>query len=189
MGATAPEQWVRRYTKGIKTKAPKKKAAAAPAKAKPKASTPNSSSSSSSSSKPKKEGLEGTKTASDYYFFKSTSQEEAKKYQPKKLDQVARPVEQPKLAVGQSAWNKAGTWEEQNHSKWARGRVQELLDSITLPEGTGATLESWTVKGDATVTFSRGKRRAGFDLHVSTKWKVSQRFSAQNILLNIEFVS
>eukprot|EP00960_Hanusia_phi_P004378 127937-Hanusia_phi.AAC.4 len=39
------------------------------------------------------------------------------------------------LREGHSSWNKGGTWEEKDYTKWAEQRLKELLPKINSPKG------------------------------------------------------
>eukprot|EP00472_Partenskyella_glossopodia_P003623 CAMPEP_0197516456 /NCGR_PEP_ID=MMETSP1318-20131121/1336_1 /TAXON_ID=552666 /ORGANISM="Partenskyella glossopodia, Strain RCC365" /LENGTH=193 /DNA_ID=CAMNT_0043065211 /DNA_START=25 /DNA_END=606 /DNA_ORIENTATION=- len=119
-----------------------------------------------------------TKADSTYYFFKSTPAEIAKQYQPQRIDpDAAPPTQTARVAVNNSTgstWNKMGTWEEKDYSKWACSRLKELLVDTECPAfSTGDLKISEVVKaeGMATILFLRGKRRVGFELNLKAKWK------------------
>ena len=120
-----------------------------------------------------KDGSAKTKTEeSSYYFFKSTDPEQAKKYAPKKLD---GPIEEKAIAPkkGLSKWNAGATWEEKDRSKWAKEHLTHLLSSISLPplpEGE-VVFKAWTVTADASIVFTRGKARAGYEISGKTDFE------------------
>mmetsp|Transcript_20140 Transcript_20140/g.29539 ORF Transcript_20140/g.29539 Transcript_20140/m.29539 type:complete len:204 (+) Transcript_20140:29-640(+) len=61
---------------------------------------------------------------------------------------------------GASAWNKGGTWEEKDFSKWAEGRIKELLPAIETPgKLIGFSEPSSIDECHATVVISRGKKK------------------------------
>lgn len=126
---------------------------------------------------------------SSYYFFKSTPAHEAQKYMPTLLTPAGTgvaasspsPVQSPSPSpsqspepaasvssvAGGSRWNAAGTWEERDMSSWAHSRLTALLAF-----NSGALAVSCTkVTGDATLVFTRGKKRVGFDLAVQCEWR------------------
>lgn len=72
-----------------------------------------------------------------------------------------------------SAWNQAGTWEEKDFSKWAEGRLKELLPAIETGKGLVKFTEVSKVDDcHATVVLSRGKRKAMVEVEsVTIKWK------------------
>jgi hypothetical protein len=82
--------------------------------------------------------MEGSESSSSYYFFKSTPAEEAKKYAPMKVDGVVSDSVDTKS--GASVWNSAGTWEERDHSEWAKNRIKELFKNQTIPAGESRSL-------------------------------------------------
>lgn len=184
-GELAPEKWaadevpevqVERVSSSSSSSSeakPKPAAAPAPAPA-PKKKEPSSSSSSASSSS---SGAAGSAAdASAYYHFKSTPAEEAKKYAPKKVEAAAAAPKKP-VAAGVSSWNSAGTWEERNLSKWACSRLAEVLREADLraPSYDGGeaavTASSWSVSGDASMVYVRGKKRYGYELKVKATYK------------------
>jgi hypothetical protein len=60
--------------------------------------------------------------------------------EPKKLtDAEKAELERQASAAGASAWNAAGTFEERGATKWAHGRLAELLRATELPEGVALT--------------------------------------------------
>ena len=131
---------------------------------------------------------------SNYYFFKSTPAHEAQKYMPTLLTPsasfpaVPSPSPSP-VAVhpspssspspeqpGGSRWNAAGTWEEKDLSSWAHTRLTALLSSPSLAAPASApslTVTVTKVTGDATLVFTRGKRRVGYDLQVTAEWSAT----------------
>lgn len=72
-----------------------------------------------------------------------------------------------------SAWNQAGTWEEKDFSKWAEGRLKELLPAIETAKGLVKFTEVSKVDDcHATVVMSRGKKKAMVEVEsVTIKWK------------------
>ena len=61
-----------------------------------------------------------------------------------------------------SQWNGAGTFEERNFSAWALPRMKELLAAVPVPGGR--TMNSTNVDGEASIIFSRGKKKSGFEV-------------------------
>ena len=128
---------------------------------------------------------------SSYYFFKSTPAHEAAKYMPTLLtpspggssaaaaavDSSPSPVQSPPpsqspepAAVGGSRWNAAGTWEEKDLSGWAHSRLTSLL-AFTSDTAPAIDVSCSKVTGDATLVFTRGKKRVGYDLAVTCEWR------------------
>jgi len=114
---------------------------------------------------------------SKYYFFKSTPKEEAVKYQPQKIDKPAEAKLTNSATVSgvssQSAWNKdAGTWEDTDMTTWVHERVKTLFLSAgpSLCDTTQLTVIDTTVSGEASILFTRGKKRIGFELNISVKF-------------------
>jgi len=120
-----------------------------------------------------------SKADSTYYYFKSTPADVAKNYVPQKIDpNDAMPEQTPRPPVAEnttgSTWNKMGTWEEKDYSKWAQGRLKELLVAVECPKfSTGELKVSEVTKaeGDATILYLRGKKRLGFAMDLKVKWK------------------
>lgn len=107
--------------------------------------------------------------SSQYYFFKTTPAEQAENYKPQQIsqDDVAKIV--PTSTEGASAWNAAGTWEEKDVSSWAHKTIKTMLKEIEFAFTDGsATVKSVSkCEGDATVVFSRGKKKVGFELNIT----------------------
>ena len=86
----------------------------------------------------------------------------------------------PTNSTGGSAWNSAGTWEERSQKTWAEGHLKKLLVGLTANhEGYGEVrVSELAVTGDASVTFTRGKKKFPFDfslevqlsLHPQAQW-------------------
>jgi opacity protein-like surface antigen len=109
--------------------------------------------------------------SSSYYFFSSTPAEQAKQYAPKKLDSAEEEVAKPVVKRGLSKWNAGGTWEEKDCTEWAHKKLKELLRGVAVPafaDGVATVSDSWVVKGDASLVWARGKKRAGFEISLST---------------------
>ena len=65
-----------------------------------------------------------------------------------------------------SRWNAAGTWEEKDLSGWAASRITALLSF----QHSGLDVSCTKVTGDATLVFTRGKKRVGYDLAIVCEW-------------------
>ncbi|KAG5192246.1 hypothetical protein JKP88DRAFT_191255 [Tribonema minus] len=94
---------------------------------------------------------------------------------PKKLEgagQGGSPVA-PAVAEGVSSWNVAGTWEERDASAWCSERITALLSGLVAdaPPGPVRIAKVQEVTGDASITFSRGKRRSLFEFSVKADWE------------------
>jgi len=109
-------------------------------------------------------------------YFHTEISEEAKALiaaqgfgKPQKLE---APVEDQAGKGGGSTWNQAGTYEEKNMMKWLSDRLKEkligleiaLTGSFAADGGKVTTTAVEEVKGDATISMSRGKRRHVLDL-------------------------
>lgn len=76
-------------------------------------------------------------------------------------------------AGGPSAWNAAGVFEERDLFGWAKSELQTRALSLTSTVG-GVTVRVTSVSdvsGTATIIFSRGKKRAGFDLEFKLEYE------------------
>jgi tetratricopeptide (TPR) repeat protein len=136
--------------------------------------------------------VNGKKTS----YFHNELSEEAKNLigdiAPQKLDPSTAttaatdaPTKAGAAAAGTSAWNKAGTWEERNVTKWAQGALEEKLlqTTFSLPESSptpGALVSvSKVVKleGHASVAMARGKKRYIYEFSAQLEWTMA----AQNM--------
>ena len=54
------------------------------------------------------------------------------KHKPLGADEIAQIERDSSFSeeTGSSAWNKGGTWEEKDYSKWAEARIKEVMLSI-----------------------------------------------------------
>jgi len=87
---------------------------------------------------------------------------------PKKIEGAAA-QEAADIKGGGSKWNQAGTYEEKGMTKWIDERLKETLKGLTftVPAGAGGTISTVqvdSVKGDASISVSRGKRRHLLDI-------------------------
>jgi hypothetical protein len=101
---------------------------------------------------------------------------------PKKIDtSAAQPAAAAAAPGGVSAWNKAGTWEEKNTTKWATESLkkQVMQTTFALPESCpapGALVTVTEVKkldGHASVAVVRGKTRYIYEFLVNLNWELS----------------
>ncbi|KXZ56283.1 hypothetical protein GPECTOR_1g248 [Gonium pectorale] len=76
-------------------------------------------------------------------------------------------------AIGASAWNAAGTFEERGATSWAKGRLTELIRG--LPSGDVAVTDVNSCEGEANIFIVRGKKRCGFDFELQLAWKAVPR--------------
>jgi tetratricopeptide (TPR) repeat protein len=133
-------------------------------------------------------------------YFHNELSEEAKQLigdiAPKKLDSSAIAVSDTSTTntiadSSRSAWNKAGTWEEKDVTKWAketleqtllggaqddnastRGRaVYTLPLSSAAPNATVTTTSVKILSGHASVATVRGKKRYLYDFALKLDWK------------------
>lgn len=76
---------------------------------------------------------------------------------------------------GGSAWNAAGTFESVNWTKWATGRLKELLLEVAVtPEAACAvTVTEVKLEGDAEIVSNRGKVKRIYDFSLTLKWRLT----------------
>ena len=111
-----------------------------------------------------------SKTDSNYYFFKSTPAEQAAQFRPKAIENEV--VEPTKPVNGASAWNKAGTWEELDITKWANTQMETMFVGIKPADGTNVSItEADDVEGHATLVWSRGQKKVTYEYDVTLKWE------------------
>ena len=126
----------------------------------------------------KKASESSTKTSGGggyHYFHDQANRGTAPAAKPVRLSEAEAAALSAKLegsgGSGLSSWNTAGTWEERTHTKWAEGRIGELLvtgDAIAETESIRVALTSVKkLEGDATVVMVRGKPRHGFDFSLT----------------------
>ena len=97
---------------------------------------------------------------------------------PKRIDTPAA-TEAPAPAAGGSAWNKAGTWEEKDVSKWARTTLEQaLLDTTYILPPTSPAPDALVVitkvsklDGHASFAVVRGKKRYIYEYAVEVEWE------------------
>ncbi|KAK8828901.1 hypothetical protein WA538_000904 [Blastocystis sp. DL] len=78
--------------------------------------------------------------------------------------------------VTMSAWNKAGTWEEHDMSKWAKERIPQIFKAAKFDQN-GYTITFTDVEkcdGQATYVFTKGKKKPGFDFNLKIKWSAEK---------------
>jgi Fe-S cluster assembly iron-binding protein IscA len=110
-----------------------------------------------------------------HYFHDQANRGTAPAAKPVRLSDAEAAALSAKLegsgGKGLSSWNTAGTWEERTHTKWAEGRIGELLvtgDAIAETDSARVLLTSVKkLEGDATVVMVRGKPRHGFDFSLT----------------------
>ena len=97
------------------------------------------------------------------------------------------PSQSPEPAGG-SRWNAAGTWEEKDLSAWAHSRLTTLLafTSTTQPQ---LAVTCTKVTGDATLVFTRGKKRVGYDLNIACEWRGAAKAGGDEVKGAIELPS
>lgn len=121
------------------------------------------------------------KTDSKYYFFASTPAHLAEQYKPQLIEpgKVINPSPSPTPVDGPSQWNAAGTWEDRDMTSWAQPHIKQLLVGLTATDkasGVTVTIGSVSkVEGDATIIFTRGKKKFGYDLNVTANFTGDQK--------------
>jgi hypothetical protein len=149
---------------------------ASTARAPPKPKEPKDNAAEDVSRRGYKTRADGKKTS----YFHTDISDEAKALiekqgfgKPQKLD---APVEDANAKGGGSSWNQAGTYEEKGMMKWIEQQVRTKLIGITFPIPTAAggsivvkAVEN--IKGDASISVSRGKRRHLLDLSFDVEFE------------------
>ncbi|EQC25395.1 hypothetical protein SDRG_16722 [Saprolegnia diclina VS20] len=117
------------------------------------------------------ENAKGYKNGLPYFHREQSEHEKALigDIAPKKIEEVE--VVAP--AHDGSAWNTAGTFEQRDFTKWAKGRLEELLSSVEVLHSstTIRTKPVKDLKGDASVCVIRGKKRFLFDFEFTLEWE------------------
>ncbi|GBG29681.1 Small glutamine-rich tetratricopeptide repeat-containing protein [Hondaea fermentalgiana] len=130
---------------------------------------------------------DGRKTT---FFNRELTEEEKemlKDNKPKQVSEEAEAIlakEQELASKGASAWNHGGTFEERPMSKWAEPKLKEYLESLSCPvqlvdsdgdaeSGTLKVTDLKNIDGDASITFTRGKKRHMFDYSLDVAWSVA----------------
>eukprot|EP00428_Durinskia_dybowskii_P013292 CAMPEP_0170220762 /NCGR_PEP_ID=MMETSP0116_2-20130129/10069_1 /TAXON_ID=400756 /ORGANISM="Durinskia baltica, Strain CSIRO CS-38" /LENGTH=398 /DNA_ID=CAMNT_0010471441 /DNA_START=38 /DNA_END=1234 /DNA_ORIENTATION=- len=128
--------------------------------------------------------MRGYKTRADgkkTSYFHTDISDEARKLieeqgfgKPKKLDGPVQEVTEAK--GGGSQWNQAGTYEEKGMMKWVTDSTKLALSGLKfdLPNGSGGSLNTIgvsNIKGDASISISRGKRRHLLDVSFEVEFE------------------
>jgi tetratricopeptide (TPR) repeat protein len=130
---------------------------------------------------------DGRKTTFFNRELSEAEKELLKDNKPKALESAEELAERErklKEEKGVSAWNQGGTFEEKNMSEWARARLKELVlactSTVSLADAEGDHIgeqvkvsELADFEGDASITFTRGKRRHIFCFDFSAKWALT----------------
>jgi len=121
--------------------------------------------------------MKGYKTTADgkrTSYFHTDISDEAKRLieeqgfgKPKKIEGAQETTTE--VAGGGSQWNQAGTYEEKGMLKWVEENLQSSMKGIVyeIPSMVGSRLSITgveSVKGDASISTSRGKRRRLLDI-------------------------
>lgn len=110
------------------------------------------------------------KPKSKYYHFGTTDKEQAKNYVPQRIDPVV--VDGSSKPTGVSSWNHGTTWEDKNMIGWAKKVMQALLEDEPMQvTGSSVQMSKTSVEGDASIVYSRGKPRIGFELKIKCTFK------------------
>jgi len=124
---------------------------------------------------------DGRKTT---FFNRELSEEDKKILGEIKHEKLVTPSEETThLESGASVWNTGGTFEERQFTEWARDRLTVLLKEVCCPvsikdaDGDVDTedikvTEVLDLEGDASIAFTRKKKRHIFDFNLSVKWSV-----------------
>lgn len=94
---------------------------------------------------------------------------------PQAISPAAAPLAVASPVVG-SAWNAAGTFEEREVSAKARQLLNDLSNGRTIekPDGRRIVLQKAAASGTATLIFSRGKVKPGFEMGLTADWVLLQ---------------
>mmetsp|Transcript_32703 Transcript_32703/g.79295 ORF Transcript_32703/g.79295 Transcript_32703/m.79295 type:complete len:422 (+) Transcript_32703:81-1346(+) len=124
--------------------------------------------------------VNGKKTS----YFHNELSEEAKSLigdiAPKKIDASAAQAVPAPAPAGASAWNKAGTWEEKDRTKWAQESLKKMVMETTysFPASSPAPDAKVTVSkvqkldGHASVARARGKTRYIYEFLLKLEWEL-----------------
>lgn len=113
-----------------------------------------------------------TKTeASSYYHFASTPADQAKKFQPKKIDHREASSKQFNAAVGASKWNPGNTFEDRDYTKQANEMWSEMMKDFKWPR-SAIGIESFPkLAMDFSIVSTRNKIKYIYDMAFTAKWK------------------
>jgi len=137
-------------------------------------------------------GMRGYKKTADgrtTSYFHTDISDEAKRLiaeqgfgKPQKLENPQE-VEQANVKGGGSQWNQAGTYEEKGMTKWIEEQLHSKVAGVNfpipagfgdLPGGVIRCSSVGSIKGDASISVSRGKRRhlldMSFDVNFEAKF-------------------
>lgn len=131
------------------------------------------------------------------YFHRDITDHEAKLIgdtTPELLESKASnddpvPVQHSKI-TSSSAWNTAGTWEERDMTKWAKGHLTDLLVGITqeVTDGHIAVKELSDWEGDASIPVIRGKPRFLYDFTFKAKLELNAVGSSAAKKAEVKFI-
>jgi len=139
----------------------------------------------------KEEGDRPLAAKSGYYYAHNTVSPDGPKtlvgateiYKHKALDaDQIKKLERENSAnqdLGSSAWNKGGTWEEKDFSKFAEARIKELFPALETPTKLIEFSEPSAVDDcHATVVISRGKKKPLCEVEkIKVPWKTADGVS------------
>jgi len=113
-----------------------------------------------------------TKTeASSYYHFASTPAEEAKKFQPKKIDHSEASNKQFNTAIGASKWNPGNTYEDRDYTNLANEKWLAMMKEFRFP-GSALRVDSFPkLAMDFSIVCTRNKIKYIYDMAFTLKWK------------------
>ncbi|CAN6220177.1 unnamed protein product, partial [Urochloa humidicola] len=122
------------------------------------------------------------KATSYRYWVREATGDAAPLPAPRKLD-AADIAANPAPATLGSAWNQAGTWEENNLNSWANSRIKDLLgslDPLEFSTGKASVYEVSRCSGDAFLVIVRNKKRVGYTYELSLKFKGEWSIKEEN---------
>jgi len=113
-----------------------------------------------------------TKTeASSYYHFASTPADQAKKFQPKKVDHTEASSKQFNAAVGASKWNPGNTFEDRDYTKQANEMWSEMMKDFKWPRSALKIVSFPKLSMEFSIVSTRNKIKYIYDMAFTAKWK------------------
>ena len=130
-------------------------------------------------------GYKKTKDGRTTSYFTRELDDEAKAkigdIAPKKLEPAA-PAKLKASTEGASAWNKAGTWEEKDCTKWCHDTLRARLEATSASGACSVEIKSVEeLTGDGSVALAAGKKRFIFDFHAKLKYEVRTNDSDEKV--------
>jgi tetratricopeptide (TPR) repeat protein len=90
-------------------------------------------------------------------------------------------LETSDAGIGTSAWNKAGTWEERDVTKWALDSIRDGIEACRHQwDAFQASVIKCDASGHASVAMVRGKKRYIYELELDVEWHVNRNSLADD---------